>query len=262
MKDMKQAQEDMAVIRRKMTATGGTASGLEVTADSAAVSGEFDTIRQMSEMIIGRQGNHFPLLTGEFFHGRPNDVATRENVIAQLAWIESIDQEAYCRVYKNQTNRIVPFVLLLPNYGDTGICWEPFDRHNRAAGRGRIIIPMYPRSLPYAVLTAVADLRWQTAKEKSPAYWMEDGLTGNYYQWFQKQKIKGQVKGYFIRDYLLWITKESEGIQKLDKELRGIFWRYMPFAQPVKEKLKDRGPIYQELYQRDLNRARSDMWGS
>jgi hypothetical protein len=32
----------------------------------------------------------------------------------------------------------------------------------------------------------------------------------------------------------------------------------MPFAQPVKEKLKTRNFIYQELYQRDLNRAMSD----
>jgi hypothetical protein len=54
------------------------------------------------------------------------------------------------------------------------------------------------------------------------------------------------------------MTKEAEGIQKLDKEVRGIFWRYMPFAQAVKEKLKGRSLIYQELCQRDLNRATSD----
>jgi hypothetical protein len=55
------------------------------------------------------------------------------------------------------------------------------------------------------------------------------------------------------------MTKESEGVQKLDKELRGIFWRYMPFTRSIKEKLKDRNLIYQELYQRDLNRAQSDL---
>ncbi|GHV69664.1 hypothetical protein AGMMS49928_12870 [Spirochaetia bacterium] len=254
MKDLKQAQEDIGTIQGKMTDEGPA-----MAVDTAAVAGEFDTVRQMSKMNIGRQGNQFPILTSEYFHCTPNDVATRENVIAQLAWIESIDQEAYCRVYKNRLNRIVPFVLLLPNYGDTGFCWEPFDRHNRATSRGRIVVPMYPKSLPYAVLTAVADLRWQVAKEKASSYWMEEGLTGNYYQWFQKQKVKGQIKEYFIQDYILWMTKESEGTQKLDKELRGIFWRYMPFSQPIKEKLKDRSFIYQELYQRDLNRAKSDL---
>jgi hypothetical protein len=32
----------------------------------------------------------------------------------------------------------------------------------------------------------------------------------------------------------------------------------MPFARAIKEKLKTRNLIYQELYQRDLNRAMSD----
>ena len=56
---------------------------------------------------------------------------------------------------------------------------------------------MYAKNLQISVLTAVADLRWQVAKEKASYYWMEEGLTGNYYQWFQAQKIKGDVKGPF-----------------------------------------------------------------
>jgi hypothetical protein len=104
----------------------------------------------------------------------------------------------------------------------------------------------------------VADLRWQVAKERASFYWMEEGLTGNYFQWFQAQKLKGDVKTYFIQDYIMWITKESDGTQKLDKDVRGTFWRYMPFTQTVKERLKDRNLIYQELYQRDKNRTMSD----
>jgi hypothetical protein len=198
------------------------------------------------------------VLSSEYFRCGPNDVATRENVIAQLAWIESIDPEAFCRVYRNRLNRIAPFVVLLPTYGDTGVCWEAFDRFNRATSRGRIAVPMYPKNLLVAVLSAVADLRWQVAKEKASSYWMEEGLTGNYYQWFITQKLKGDLKAYFIQDYITWMTKESEGTQKLDKELRGIFWRQMPFSQPVKDKLKTRSFVYQELCQRDLNRAMSD----
>ncbi|MDR0760665.1 MAG: hypothetical protein LBF74_11260 [Treponema sp.] len=251
--DCRQADRDAFSLRKKVEEEGGTAE-----VDVQAVDTEFETIRQMAKMTIGRQGNHFPVLTSEYFRCGPNDMATRENVIAQLAWIESIDPEAFCRVYKNQLNRIVPLVILLPTYGDTGICWEPFDRYNRATSPGRIAVPMYPKSLLIALLSAVADLRWQVAKEKSSFYWMEEGLTGNYYQWFSAQKLKGDVKEYFIQDYITWMTKESGGTQKLDKEIRGIFWRYLPFAQPVKEKLKTRSFIYQELYQRDINRSRSD----
>jgi len=252
-KDYISAEADVQTLMEKIEAEGGA-----VTVDIGALDTEMDTIRQMAKMTVGRQGNHFPVLTSEYFHCGPNDVATRENVISMLAKIESIDCEAFCRVYRNRLNRIAPYVLLIPTYGDTGFCWEPFDRFNRATSRGRIIVPMYPRNLYYAVLTAVADLRWQVAKEKASFYWMEEGLTGNYYQWFQANKLKGDIKEYFIRDYIIWMTKEAEGIQKLEKDVRGTFWRHMPFSRDVKEKLKTRSYVYQELCQRDQNRAMSD----
>ncbi|MDR2501492.1 MAG: hypothetical protein LBD37_10525 [Treponema sp.] len=253
LRDYYQADADVQTLQEKIQEDEGQA-----VVDVQALGTEFETIRQMAKMTIGRQGNHFPVLSSEYFRSGPNDVAYRENVIATLAWVESIDPEVFCRYYKSRMNRIAPYVVLIPSYGDLGICWEPFDRFNRATSRGRIALPLYPKSLAAAVLGAVADLRWQVAKEKASYYWMEEGLTGYYYQWFTAHKLKGDVKEYFIQDYILWITKESEGIQKLDKEIRGIFWRYMPFSQPVKEKLKTRSFTYQDLYQRDLNRAMSD----
>ena len=252
-RDFHQAEEDVKTLRDKVEEDGG-----HVTVDIRAVDTEFETVRQMAKMAIGRQGNHYPVLTSEYFHSVPNDVGTRENILAELAWIESIDPEAFCRSHKNRLNRIVPYVVLIPAYGDFGICWEPFDRLNRATSRGRIAIPMYPKNLQVAVLAAVGDLRWQTAKEKASYYWMEEGITGNYYQYFQKMKLKGDLKETFIQDYILWVTKESDAIQKLDKELRGIFWRHIPFAQSIKDKLKNRSYIYQDLYQRDVNRSMSD----
>jgi hypothetical protein len=254
LREYRQAVEDVGVLNEKVQAEGGGGS-----VDAQALDTEFGTIRQMAKMTIGRQGNQFPILTREYFHCMPQDVATRENILAQLKWVESVDPEAFCRSYKNKLNRIVPYVILIPGYGDSGICWEPFDRHNRATSRGRIAVPMYSKSLPLALLSAVGDLRWQNAKEKASFYWMEEGLTGNYYQWFTAKKLKGDLKEFFINDYILWMTKESEGTQKLDKEVRGIFWRYMPFPQEIKDKLKDRSFAYQELYQRDLNRAKSDL---
>ena len=252
-KDYNQAYADVSSLKQKVSEAGDDA-----VVDMAAVDTEFDTVKQMTKMTIGRQGNHFPLLSAEFYHCMNDDLGTRENVISMLAWIESVDPEAFCRVYKNRVNRIAPYVVLIPSYGDSGMCWEPFDRHNRATSRGRIAVPMYSRSLQVAVLTAVGDLRWQVAKEKASFYWMEEGITGNYYQWFTKNKMKGDLKAAFIQDYITWLTKESEGTQRLDKELRGAFWRHIPFSQPVKEKLKTRNFTYQELYQRDLNRSMSD----
>jgi hypothetical protein len=245
----------VATLKSKNSESGASSAQ---NADFQAVLAEFDTIRQAAKMTVGRQGNHFPLLTSDYFHSSPNDVGFRENVISMLAHIESIDVEAFCRYYHSKLIRIVPYVLLIPTYGDMGVCWEPFDKHNRATSRGRIIIPMYPKNLYIAVLSAVADLRWQVAKEKASFGWMEEGLTGNYYQWYMQRKLKGDIKGYFIQDYLLWMTKEADGIQKLDKEIRKIFWRFMPFSQETKDKLKTRSFVYQELCQNDANRAMSD----
>ena len=250
--DYETAEADVRTLQQKVDATGGG------TTNTSGVQAEFETVRQMAKMTCGRQGNHFPILSREYFHLSSREVGIRENVIETLRWIESIDPEAYCRLYKSQLNRIPPFVILIPSYGDYGFCWEPFDRYNRVTSRGRIAIPMYGKNLQIAVLSAVADLRWQVAKEKASYYWMEEGLTGNYYQWFQSQKLKGDVKEYFINDYLLWMLKESDGIQKLNKDVRGVFWRYMPFAKDVKSKLKSRALVYQELCQRDLNRELSD----
>jgi hypothetical protein len=253
LRDFYQAEADVKTLLEKIEEEGGA-----VQVDVKAVDTEFDTVRQMTKMTIGRQGNHFPILSAEYFRCTPNDVGYRENIISLMTKIESIDPGAFCRAYKNRLNRIVPYVILIPSYGDTGVCWEPFDRFNRATSRGRIAMPMYPKNLSIALLSAVADLRWQVAKEKASYYWMEEGLTGNYYQWFQKMKLKGDLKEAFIADYITWMTKESDAIQKLDKEVRGIFWRHIPFSQPVKEKLRDRSYTYQDLYQRDLNRAMSD----
>ncbi|MDR1506109.1 MAG: hypothetical protein LBI67_03305 [Treponema sp.] len=253
LKDFYQAEADVKGLVAKIEEEGGV-----VQVDIKAVDTEFDTVRQMAKMTIGRQGNHFPVLSAEYFRCTPGDVGFRENVIAIMSKIESIDPEAFCRSYKNRLNRIVPYVVLIPCYGDTGVCWEPFDRFNRATSRGRIALPMYPKNLLIALLSAVADLRWQVAKEKASYYWMEEGLTGNYYQWFQKMKLKGDLKEAFIGDYITWMTKESDAIQKLDKEVRGIFWRHIPFSKAIKEKLRDRSYTYQELYQRDVNRAMSD----
>jgi hypothetical protein len=253
LEELQQAIADVETLDEKVRESGGN-----IAVDVKSIDTEFDTVKQMAKLTIGRQGNHFPILTREYFRSMPNEIATRENIISQLTWIESVDSEAFCRSYKNRLNRIVPFVLLLPTYGDTGICWEAFDRFNRATSRGRIAVPMYPKNLAIAVLSAVADLRWQVAKEKASYYWMEEGLTGNYYQQFVAKKVKGDVKEYFIQDYILWMTKESDGVQKLEKEVRGIFWRFIPFSKEIKEKLKTRSYIYQELYQRDLNRTMSD----
>ena len=253
LRELEEARSIGASLESKMQSAPET-----VAVSNSDIMTEMNTVRQMAKMTIGRQGNQFPVFTREFYHCIPQGTGFRENVINLMAWIESLDPGAFCRIHKNTPNRIVPYVLVVPTYGDFGFCWEPFDRYNRISSRGRIVIPMYPRDLKIALLMAVADLRWQVAKEKASYYWMEEGLTGMYYQWVERQKLKGDLKTFFISDYVLWMTKEANGTQVLDKELRAIFWRYMPYPQEKKDELKKRSMVYQELCQRDANRAMSD----
>ena len=231
---------------------------VETVVDASAIEEEFNTVRQMAKLCVGRQGNHLPVLMKQYFRPNIRDIGTRENIIKHMAAVEAVDPGVFLRTFKRQTNRIVPHVVLVPCYGDSGICWEPFERFNRATSRGRIAIPLFPKDVRYAVVAALADLRWQVAKEKAQHYWMEEGLTGQYYQWFESQKQRGDVRAAFIQDYILWITKESEGTQKLEKDVRPVFWRHVPFRQELKDSLKNRGFVYSELYKRDLNRAASD----
>jgi hypothetical protein len=231
---------------------------LDSAVDTKAAAEEMGTVRQMAKLCVGRQGNHFPLLYKQYFKGGLIGIATRENVNNILAEAERLDPSIFTRTFKQKTTRIVPNVILIQCYGDAGICWEPFERYNRASSRGRLAIPMYPKDLKTAVFAALGDLRWQVAKEKAAHYWMEEGLTGWYYQWFTEEKMKGDVKDQFIQDYILWLNKESEGTQKLAREVRDIFWRYMPFPQDLKDQLKNRGFVYAELYKKDQNRAMSD----
>ncbi len=253
-RELTNASESVEELQSKASEAGDVTT----IVDASGVRNEFNTIRQMAKMCVGRQGNHFPILMKQYFRPNIRDIGTRENVILEMAAVEAIDPEVFERTFKRQTNRIVPYVILVPCYGDAGICWEPFERYNRATSRGRIAIPMFPKDLKTAVVAALGDLRWQVAKEKAQHYWMEEGLTGNYYQWFEGNKMRGDVREAFIQDYILWITKESEGMQKLDREVRAILWRYTPFPQPIKDMLRNRGFLYAELYKRDKNREASD----
>lgn len=252
MKQEKAERSEQAAALRESSEPAGTGS-----LEEKELLAEVGFLNQMNKMSVGRRGNHFPLLIKSFF-SNVQEIGSRENILRYLHQIESVDPELFLRTYKDEVNRVVPFFILLPNYGHFGICWEPFERFNRRTSRGRIALPMYSPNLKMALIVALADYRWQFAKERNSQRWLEDGLTGAYYQWMVSQKLRGEPKQYFIKDYLLWISKESEGIQKLDKKVRGIFWRHLPFSPERKEILKKRSPVYAELHKKDINRSLSD----
>ncbi len=250
---LKDSEKELGKLGDKLHELGGVSK-----ADKGMMENELDNVRQIAKMCVGRQGNHLPFLMKNFFFPNIDLVGTRENVIRYMDQIEQVDAGLFRRTFRQKTHRIVPHTIIVPCYGEKGVCWEPFERFNRATSRGRIGIPMFPKNLKLAVIYALGDLRWNVAKERAAHYWMEEGLTGHYYQWFSTHKMRGDVRLRFLEDYVLWVTKEVDGVQKLDKNVRTVFWRYIPFTQPVKDSLRNRGFVYNELYKKDMNREASD----
>lgn len=256
-KEIESAYRTLKSLDYEIKSIEETGGDLSDPVDTKTVTEEFSTIRQMIKMTVGRQGNHFPFLVKSYLPNSEMNICTKENLKAMIVEIESIDPGVFIRRYKQEEHRIVPYFIIIPSYGNFGICWEPFDRMNRGTSKGRIAVPLFPRDLKTTVLYALGDLRWQVAKEKALHYWMEEGLTGHYYNYTQQNKLKGNLKEAFIQDYILWIKFESNGMQKLHKDVRSIFWREIPFPQELKEVLKNRGYYYSDLYRKDQTRAMS-----
>ena len=262
-KELRKINKEMTVSARTMAKAQGSLDELQTTETlSSGVSqensagkenliSEVGNLRQMVKMTVGRKGNNFPLLTSGFLPRESRDYLFRDTVRKKLnQWLE-LDPEAFERTYKGETMNIMPYIILVPGYGLTGACWEALDSNNKQFGRGRLTLPVFTRSADLSLLTAVGDIRWQAAKEIASYYWMEEGLTGRYYEYYLEAKLKGDLKTLFITDYLLWMTKETQGMQKLEQNARYVFWRYVPMPEANKIKLSNKGYYYNQLWEKE-----------
>jgi hypothetical protein len=227
--------------------------------DESGIKTEIQTIRQMIKMCVGRQGNHFPALVSSMIprsHLKPN---FRENAAQYINDILKVDPTIFERKTRASVLQIVPYILLTPGYGNYGICWEPFSKYNKVSSKGRLAVPIFAKNPRDVIVMAFGDFRWNMAKELAGYHWMEEGITGDYFQYHESIKWKGDLRSKFIYDYYLWITKESEGIQKLEKEVRRIFWFKIPFPDKLKEELSKKGYYYQDLYKKDEAKKLSEL---
>lgn len=222
--------------------------------DLKVIENEFGCVRQMIKMCVGRQGNHFPIILSSLLPKETRNYNFKQTAFQNIKAVEELDPTIFERRFRQNVQRIYPNVLLTPGYGNYGICWEPYDKYNKATSRGRIAVPIFARNPKLAVIVALGDFRWQVAKEMAGYHWMDEGLTARYYEYLTSNRIKGDIKLRFINDYVLWITKESEGIQKLEsQDLRYIFWRFVPFPDRIKEELSKRGYYYNDLYKKEMS---------
>ncbi|MEN3042381.1 MAG: hypothetical protein ABDH59_03645, partial [Fervidobacterium sp.] len=189
----------------------------------------------MVKKIVGKVGIQYPALTSSYLK-ETNKILSKQFVKNLLEKLKKIDPTVLNRNIRGTEVFLPPYVILLPGYGENGFCWEPIEGTN-IYGRGRIVIPIFSRKGEEPFYQAFGEYRWKLEKELSFGRWMEEGLTGEYYKYLEENKLKGNPVEYFVKDYVLWATKEVQGIQKLEKSIREIFWRYVPFDDSIKERL-------------------------
>jgi len=224
--------------------------------DTTLLVSELEVVRQMMKMCIGPRGNTFPVLQRDMVRGPVADlINTRQRVRQELARLESVDPGLFIRRFKGADRRIVPHVVIVPVYGMRGICWEPWPRENKGLP-GRVVVALVADRTPNrSVATALGAYRWQVAKEQAMHYWMEEGLTGQYYQLHIKDRHFRHEQE-FIAEYVQWVTEEAEGRPKLDSDTRALFWRFVPFSPERKRELSQLA-VFRNLLEKDGRRATS-----
>ncbi len=213
-------------------------------------------VRQMVKKVIGKVGIQYPALTSNYLRDI-NKLLSKQYVKSLLERFKKIDPKIFNRSIKGTEVFMPPYIILVPGYGENGFCWEPVEGLN-IYGRGRIVIPLFSRKGDEPFYQAFGEYRWKLEKELSFGRWMEEGLTGEYYRYLEDNKLKGNPAEYFVKDYVLWVTKEVSGVQKLEKPIRELFWRYIPFDDSIKEHLSKLSYIYQQLWEKDLRKRQRE----
>ncbi len=240
-----------------------------------------EMFKSLTNTCVGPLGSKMPLLIAKTGENLASRIVNKSEVLKIISDIEKIDSKLFVRVRLNEEKkfteyRIMPYFILVPCSATNGICWDPWHNSNKRTSPGRVAIPILAEGAVFdIVLNALGSLRWRTAKENADVYWMEEGLSGQYYKYWDeyKNKIdpetkepyvasKTNLEESFVDDYCKWIKYESKGQLKLKKEVREIFWFTIPFPDNVKETLKGYGSIYNDLIQKDMRRAKSRFTAS
>ena len=162
---------------------------------------------------------------------------------------------------------VKPFLILVPNSGVRIQLWQEIVNNSRST-RARLIVPtIFNDSLDKSLIHTFANFRWELNKMIAGAIWMvpvEGGFVGAFYdfsQYYQKNselslEAKEEIKLLFNKIkidrerfaffYERWLVQEKEGIAKINKAVRAIFYRYIPFPKEIRERLRNL-PLYEHL---------------
>lgn len=246
-------------------------------------------IRECSRICSGELFNYSPILMDEALGGQFDKyLPGKKKFKEEFFKIKSIDFSAFYRevMYRNQDfgteeiiqKEVLPNLILLPSWGKRAMGWQVKERQKDS--RGRIVYPfIILENMRKMIIESFGIYRWEILKEILGPSWndiSELTLTAEYMDYIQfykknkdlsietKEKIAIDFKKArndrerMVNDYLKWIEMESEGRPQLNKVVRNIFYRHIPFPKAIRDKIKDM-PAYNELQQKFTNLKRKEI---
>ncbi|MCS7205925.1 MAG: hypothetical protein NZ853_09515, partial [Leptospiraceae bacterium] len=240
-----------------------------------------------TRLVSGSPLTFFPVLTK--FHFTSPKISelfvTKEKLSSQLLELLKIDFSAFYReMVLNDENlkifkefimvNVYPHMILLPVAGSKSMMWQDLEDPRKKDTRARLVFPILNTGdLFQMVIEAVGAFRWEILRTILGHDYNNIGMPSltseylDYVQFYhknrdlseeQKEKIKEDFKNFrddrqkFVHDYTLWIKYESQGILKLNKVVRNIFYRYIPFSREIRSFLQNQ-PAYAEIHNRFRN---------
>lgn len=242
-------------------------------------------VETTTKLCSGAIINHIAPLT-RYSINRPleRSFVNKERMEKMIENLLNLDFSAYHRevLYTNEEmgiNRefiqvqVIPNIILMPTAGHIFQFWQEREGRDRMSP-GRLTVPaIATEDLFHMLLKVTGAYRWEMTKTIMGVDWnnvSQSSLTADYTDYVQffrknrdlsievKEKLHAEFKRFrddrsrFTHDYSTWVLFESEGRQKLNKVVRKILAKHIPFAKPVREDLL-KLPMFIDPVQRSIN---------
>ena len=224
-----------------------------------------------NKMTYGRATTFVPFFGDHNLQRKPEDMLiTPQRLHDTFEEIHAVDFSAFHRpvIYENPElgvakenvmQQIMPNIILMPNVGMRGAMWQDIEGRKRNTP-GRVFAPIFLMiDLKPMLMRITGEFRWEMCKRVMGMRWndlSDPSLTAEYCDYLQfyrsnrdlSSEVKGEVKQeltraknnyrtVFVNNYVEWLTFESVGSPRLNKQARKIMMSYCPFPLEIREKL-------------------------
>lgn len=238
-----------------------------------------------AKLTSGSIMNHFTLLNRFSINANiERALVTKEKMGSELDHLLKVDFSAFHRevLYTNDKigisrefvqKQVIPNIILIPSAGHVFQFWQDKDSREKSSP-GRINCQIIATAeLKDMLISAVGAFRWELCKTIMGPDWNNisaSSLTADftdYVQFFKKnrdlspeakEKLGQEFKRFrddrsrFVNDYITWVKFESDGTQRLNKVIRKILARHVPFTKEIRDNLL-KLPSFTDIIQKSIN---------